>query len=37
VLAKLEYVNQSYDGFDSSHIFSGGSYHGVMVEAAITF
>ena len=37
VLGKIEYVNQSYDGFDSSSIFYDGSFNGVMLEAVIAF
>lgn len=37
VLAKLEYVNQTYDGFDSTSIYSSGSFDGVMLEAVISF
>ena len=37
VLAKVEYVNQTYDGFDSSSIFYDGSFDGVMLEAVISF
>src|SRR5690625_1539223 len=37
VLAKLEYVNQSYDGFGSSSNFADGKFNGLMLEAVISF
>jgi len=37
VLAKLEYVNQTYSDFDSSSIFNGAKFNGVMIEAIVTF
>ncbi len=39
ILAKLEYVNQSYggDGYIGNRQFQGGEFNGVMVEAVITF
>lgn len=37
ILAKLEYVNQSYDGFAPGSINDGGKFNGLMVEAAISF
>lgn len=37
VLAKVEYVNQNYDGFRTSSRFHEGSFNGLMVEAAISF
>ncbi len=38
ILAKIEYVQQDYsgDGWQGS-VFEGGSFNGVMVEAAISF
>ncbi|RNL89896.1 hypothetical protein ED312_07220 [Sinomicrobium pectinilyticum] len=37
ILAKLEYVNQKYDGFETSGILSDGKFDGFMVEAVISF
>lgn len=37
VLAKVEYVNQSYDGFRANSRFHEGSFNGLVVEAAISF
>ncbi|WP_224484854.1 hypothetical protein [Robertkochia aurantiaca] len=37
VLAKIEYVNQNYDGFADTSIFNEGSFNGIMLEAAISF
>ena len=37
VLAKVEYVDQSHDGWASSNIFHEGSFSGVMLEAVISF
>ena len=37
VLAKIEYVNQNYDGFLPNSRFHEGKFNGVMVEAAISF
>ncbi|SFW21298.1 hypothetical protein SAMN02927921_00594 [Sinomicrobium oceani] len=37
ILAKLEYVNQKYDGFDSGSILNDGKFDGLMVEAVISF
>lgn len=37
VLAKLEYVNQSYDGFDAASIYADGKFEGIMMEAVISF
>jgi hypothetical protein len=36
VLAKLEYVNQQYDGFTSGY-FQGAEFSGIMLEAVISF
>ncbi|EAR15351.1 hypothetical protein RB2501_13524 [Robiginitalea biformata HTCC2501] len=37
ILTKLEYVNQQYDGFDTTSIFNEGAFKGVMLEAVISF
>lgn len=37
ILAKLEYVKQSYDGFSTGSRFDGGKFDGVMLEAVISF
>lgn len=37
ILAKMEYVQQEYDGFNSKSIFHGGQFRGVMIEGAIAF
>ncbi|MER3318263.1 MAG: hypothetical protein RIB79_08220 [Allomuricauda sp.] len=37
ILAKIEYVNQQYDGFDTTSIFSEGEFKGVLLEAVISF
>ena len=37
VLAKLEYVHQSYDGYPSDNILHEGKFHGLMIEAVISF
>lgn len=37
VLAKIEYVNQTYDGFDTVSIFADGKFDGIMMEAVISF
>ena len=37
VLAKIEYVTQQYDGFDTSSIFADGKFDGIMMEAVISF
>lgn len=37
ILAKLEYVNQSYDGYADSSIFSDGQFNGLVFEAVISF
>lgn len=37
VLAKLEYVNQTYDGFDAASIYADGKFDGIMMEAVISF
>jgi len=37
ILAKLEYVNQQYDGYDPTSIFHEGEFKGVLMEAVISF
>ncbi len=37
VLAKVEYVNQSYDGFEPGNVFNDGKFSGLMLEAVISF
>lgn len=37
VLAKLEYVNQSYDGYEAGDLRENGEFDGVMLEAVISF
>ena len=37
VLAKLEYVNQTYDGFAPGNIYNEGKFSGVVVESVISF
>ena len=37
VLTKLEYVTQSYDGFNAGSIFADGKFSGIMLEAVISF
>ncbi|WP_339609135.1 hypothetical protein [uncultured Planktosalinus sp.] len=37
VLAKIEYVNQTYDGFATGDRFDEGKFNGLMVEAVISF
>lgn len=37
VLAKLEYVTQSYDGFEATSVFNDAKFDGVMLEAVISF
>lgn len=37
ILAKLEYVSQSYDGFSTGSRFDGGKFDGVVLEAVISF
>jgi len=36
ILAKLEYVTQSYDGF-SDEVLSQAGFDGIMIEAVISF
>ncbi|MCA1803617.1 MAG: hypothetical protein LC662_14310 [Rhodothermaceae bacterium] len=37
VLAKVEYVTQTYDGFNPGSIFEDGKFNGLMIEAVISF
>ncbi len=37
VLAKLEYVKQTYDGFSAGSVFDGAEFSGLMLEAVISF
>lgn len=37
ILAKVEYVNQKYDGFQTNDIRNGGKFDGFMLEAVISF
>ena len=37
ILAKIEYVNQTYDGFATGDRFDEGKFNGLMVEAVISF
>ncbi|HEY9448574.1 MAG TPA: hypothetical protein VIQ60_02435, partial [Gemmatimonadaceae bacterium] len=37
VLAKIEYVRQTYGDFPTTDIRSGGKFHGVMIEGAVGF
>jgi len=37
IMAKLEYVRQTYDGFDAGTTFDKGQFDGVMLEAVISF
>ncbi|WP_310993778.1 hypothetical protein [Aequorivita marina] len=37
VLAKLEYVNQKYNGFNTDDLRNGGKFNGVVFEAVISF
>ncbi len=37
VLAKIEYVNQTYDGFATGDRFDEGKFNGLMIEAVISF
>jgi len=37
ILAKVEYVNQEYNGFNPETILDQGKFNGIMVEAAISF
>lgn len=37
VLAKVEYVTQTYEGFNPGSIFEDGKFNGLMIEAVISF
>jgi len=37
VLAKVEYVTQTYDGFGPTSVFADGKFSGLMLEAVISF
>lgn len=37
IMAKLEYVNQKYDGFLATDLRNGGKFDGIMAEAVISF
>jgi hypothetical protein len=37
VLAKLEYVNQNYNGFNTGSQFNDGNFKGIMFETVISF
>lgn len=37
ILTKLEYVNQTYDGYPDESIFNEGKFNGLVVEAVISF
>jgi hypothetical protein len=37
ILMKLEYVNQTYDGYDTDNILNDGKFNGLMAEAVISF
>ncbi len=37
LLAKVEYVDQTYAGFPSTNILNGGRFHGLMFEGAVSF
>lgn len=37
ILAKVEYVNQKYDGFDTTSIFNEGLFKGLLLEAVVSF
>ncbi|RZS97096.1 hypothetical protein [Cecembia calidifontis] len=37
LLAKLEYVNQNYNGFAANDIRNGGKFNGLMIEAVVGF
>jgi hypothetical protein len=37
ILAKVEYVNQGYDGFLSTDIRNGGRFNGIMLEGVVSF
>lgn len=37
ILAKAEYVNQQYDGYDATSMYANGKFNGIMMEAIISF
>jgi hypothetical protein len=37
IMAKAEYVNQSYENYPSANILNGGNFHGAVLEASIGF
>jgi hypothetical protein len=37
IMAKAEYVNQSYENYPTSNILNGGNFHGAVLEASIGF
>lgn len=37
IMAKLEYVSQKHDGYNSASIFDGGKFDGLMLETVISF
>ncbi|WP_375324163.1 hypothetical protein [Flagellimonas sp. GZD32] len=37
ILTKIEYVNNTYDGYDTTSIFHDGKFNGVLLEAIISF
>jgi hypothetical protein len=37
VLAKAEYVNQTYNGYPASNIKNGGKFNGIMLEGVVAF
>lgn len=37
ILAKLEYVSQKHDGYNSNSIFNDGKFNGIMLETVISF
>lgn len=37
ILTKIEYVNQTYDGYDTTSIFHDGKFNGFLLEAIISF
>lgn len=37
ILAKIEYVNNTYDGYDTTSIFHDGKFNGLLLEAVISF
>jgi hypothetical protein len=37
ILAKIEYVNQTYDGYTPGSILDGGKFSGFIAEAVISF